>query len=85
VIEARVVRHRGTPFCSASPAKHVNHLKRDGVTRDHADATMFDAAADRADERAFASRIEGDWRHLRFIVWPDEAATCGTCVPSPAN
>src|SRR4051812_3552903 len=38
VIKARVVRHRGTKFRSAPLAKHVSYLKRDGVTRDGADA-----------------------------------------------
>jgi type IV secretory pathway VirD2 relaxase len=74
VIKARVVRHRGTKFRSAPLAKHVSYLKRDGVTRDGADATMFDARSDQADERAFAGLVEEDRHHFRFIVSPEDAA-----------
>jgi type IV secretory pathway VirD2 relaxase len=74
VIKARVVRHRGSRFRSAPLAKHVNYLKRDGVTRDGADARMFDVRSDVADERAFAERCEEDRHHFRFIVSPEDAA-----------
>jgi type IV secretory pathway VirD2 relaxase len=74
VIKARVVRHRGTKFRSAPIAKHVSYLKRDGATRDGADAAMFDARSDQADERAFAGRVEEDRHHFRFIVSPEDAA-----------
>src|SRR4051812_47443872 len=74
VIKARVVRHRGTKFRSAPLARHLGYLKRDGVTRNGADATMFDARSDQADERGFASRVEGDRHHFRFIVSPEDAA-----------
>ncbi|WP_316172262.1 relaxase/mobilization nuclease domain-containing protein [Bradyrhizobium sp. SZCCHNRI3037] len=74
VIKARVVRHRGTKFRSAPLAKHIGYLKREGVTRDGTDAAMFDAKSDQADERAFASRLEGDRHHFRFIVSPEDAA-----------
>jgi hypothetical protein len=33
VIKARVVRHQGTRFRSASLATHIGYLQRDGVTR----------------------------------------------------
>ena len=74
VIKARVVRHRGSRFRSAPLAKHVTYLKREGVTRDGADARMFDARSERADERAFADRCEDDRHHFRFIVSPEDAA-----------
>jgi type IV secretory pathway VirD2 relaxase len=74
VIKARVVRHRGGRFRSAPLAKHVNYLKRDGVTRDGADARMFDVRSEVTDERAFAERCEEDRHHFRFIVSPEDAA-----------
>lgn len=73
VIKARVVRHRGSGFRSAPLAKHVNYLKREGVTRDGADARMFDARSDATDERVFAERCEDDRHHFRFIVSPEDA------------
>ena len=73
VIKARVVRHRGSRFRSAPLAKHVTYLRRDGVTRDGADARMFDARSDLADERAFTDRCEEDRHHFRFIVSPEDA------------
>ena len=74
IIKARVVRHRGTRFRSTPLAKHVSYLKREGVTRDGADARMFDASSDAADERTFAERCAGDRHHFRFIVSPEDAA-----------
>ena len=68
------MRHRGTRFRSAPLPKHVAYLKRDGVARDGADARMFDARSDAADERAFAERCEDDRHHFRFIVSPEDAA-----------
>jgi hypothetical protein len=41
----RVVCHRGGRFRSAPLSKHLAYLKRDGVTRNGADARMFDAAS----------------------------------------
>jgi type IV secretory pathway VirD2 relaxase len=73
VMKARVVRHHGGRFRSAPLARHVTYLKREGVTRDGADAKMFDARSDAADERAFAGRCEGDRHHFRFIVSPEDA------------
>jgi type IV secretory pathway VirD2 relaxase len=75
VINARVVRHRGTGLRSAPPlAKHVNYLKREGVTRDGVDAKLFDGRSDQADERAFAERCSDDRHHFRFIISPEDAA-----------
>jgi type IV secretory pathway VirD2 relaxase len=74
VTKARVVRHHGTRFRSAPLPKHIAYLKREGVTRDGADARMFDAQSDAADERAFAERCADDRHHFRFIVSPENAA-----------
>jgi type IV secretory pathway VirD2 relaxase len=73
VMKARVVRHQGTRFRSAPLPKHMAYLKRDGVTRDGADARMFDATSDTADERTFAERCADDRHHFRFIISPEDA------------
>ena len=73
VVMARIVRHRGGRFRSAPLSKHVAYLKRDGVTRDGADARMFDASSDDADTKAFAERCEEDRHHFRFTVSPEDA------------
>jgi type IV secretory pathway VirD2 relaxase len=70
----RVVRHQGKQFRSAPLAKHVAYLKRDGVTRDGADARMFDARSEDADSQAFAERCEQDRHHFRFTISPEDAA-----------
>ena len=77
VMKARVVRHHGSRFRSAPLGKHINYLKREGVTRDGADARMFDAASDTADEAAFAERGKDDRHHFRFIISPEDAAEMG--------
>ena len=77
VMKARVVRHHGTRFRSAPLSRHITYLKREGVTRDGADARMFDATSDAADERAFAERCEDDRHHFRFIISPEDAAELG--------
>jgi len=74
VTKARVVRHHGTRFRSAPLSRHIAYLKREGVTRDGAEARMFDARSEAADERAFAERCDDDRHHFRFIVSPDDAA-----------
>ncbi|KRR14181.1 relaxase/mobilization nuclease domain-containing protein [Bradyrhizobium valentinum] len=76
-MKARVVRHHGTRFRSAPLFKHITYLKREGVTRDGADARMFDRRSDVADERAFAERCEDDRHHFRFIISPEDAAELG--------
>ncbi|MDE5452947.1 DUF3363 domain-containing protein [Bradyrhizobium sp. CSA112] len=76
-MKARVVRHHGTRFRSAPLFKHITYLKREGVTRDGADARMFDARSDVADERAFVERCEDDRHHFRFIISPEDAAELG--------
>jgi type IV secretory pathway VirD2 relaxase len=74
VMKARVVRHHGAKFRSAPLRKHIAYLKRDGVSRDGADAQMFDANSDQADEHAFAGRTVDDRHHFRFIISPEDAA-----------
>lgn len=74
VIKSRIVRHQGTRFRGAPLSKHLAYLKRDGVTRDGADARMFDATSDAADDRGFAERCDDDRHHFRFIVSPEDAA-----------
>ena len=73
VVMARIVRHRGGRFRSAPLSRHLTYLKRDGVSRDGADARMFDAASDDADTKAFAERCEKDRHHFRFTVSPEDA------------
>jgi type IV secretory pathway VirD2 relaxase len=73
VVMARIVRHRGGRFRSAPLTKHLAYLKREGVTRDGADARMFDTASDDADTTAFAERCEQDRHHFRFTVSPEDA------------
>lgn len=75
VIKARVVRHRGARYRSAPLAKHIDYLKRDGVTRDGREAVMFDRDGDAADERAFASACDDDRHHFRFIISPEDAGS----------
>ncbi|MEH2537124.1 type IV secretory pathway VirD2 relaxase [Bradyrhizobium sp. AZCC 1577] len=77
VMKARVVRHHGSRFRSAPLSKHITYLKREGVTRDGADARMFDAASDTPDESAFAERCKDDRHHFRFIISPEDAAELG--------
>jgi type IV secretory pathway VirD2 relaxase len=74
VMKARVIRQFGSRFRSAPLPKHMTYLKRDGVTRNGADARMFDANSDAADEGAFAERCKDDRHHFRFIVSPEDAA-----------
>jgi type IV secretory pathway VirD2 relaxase len=77
VMKARVVRHHGARFRSAPLSKHITYLKREGVTRDGAEARMFDAASDEVDERAFAERCKDDRHHFRFIISPEDATEIG--------
>jgi type IV secretory pathway VirD2 relaxase len=73
VVMARIVRHRGGRFRSAPLSKYIAYLKREGVTRDGADARMFDATSDDADTKDFAKRCEEDRHHFRFTVSPEDA------------
>jgi type IV secretory pathway VirD2 relaxase len=73
VVMTRIVRHRGARFRSAPLSKHIAYLKREGVTRDGADARMFHVTSDDADTTAFAERCEADRHHFRFTVSPEDA------------
>lgn len=72
-VKARIVRHKGARFRSASLATHMRYLERDGTSRSGEPARMFDAGGDEADARAFAERCEDDRHHFRFIVSPEDA------------
>ena len=74
VVMARIVRHQGKRFRSAPLSKHVAYLKREGVTRDGADARMFGATAEDVDTKAFAERCADDRHHFRFTVSPEDAS-----------
>jgi len=74
VVMTRIVRHRGGRFRSEPLSKHVAYLKRERVTRDGADARMFDATSEDADTKAFAERREEDRHHFRFTVSPEDAS-----------
>jgi type IV secretory pathway VirD2 relaxase len=77
VTKARVVRHHGARFRSAPLSKHITYLKRDGVTREVAEARMFDESSDAADECGFAERCKDDRHHFRFIISPEDAVELG--------
>lgn len=73
VVNARIVRHRGQKFRSAPLAKHLDYLKREGVTKDGRNAAMFDKEHEQLDDRAFAASTEDDRHHFRFVVSPEDA------------
>lgn len=70
-VKARVVRNRGE---RGPLARHLNYLRREGVTRDGERARMFGPETDDADAKAFADRSKDDRHHFRFIVSPEDAA-----------
>ena len=74
LVKARIIRHQGQQHRSAPLARHVAYLRRDGVSRNGRDATMFGPDTDQADERDFAVRCEDDRHHFRFILSPEDAA-----------
>ena len=69
VVKARVVRNTGR---SAPLSRHLDYLRRDGVTRDGEKTRMFGPDPDGADHAAFAERCQEDRHHFRFIVSPDD-------------
>ncbi len=73
-VTTRIVRHHSSKFRSASLARHVTFLKRDGLMCDGADARMYDARSVDADAKAFSERCEEDRHHFRFIISPEDAA-----------
>jgi type IV secretory pathway VirD2 relaxase len=74
VVMNRIVRHQGRRIPSAALARHIVYLRREGVTRDGADARMFDARSDDADHNEFAARCREDRHHFRFTISPEDAA-----------
>ncbi|MCP9320679.1 DUF3363 domain-containing protein [Acetobacter persici] len=70
VIKARVVRHapRAMPLTA-----HLRYLRREGVTRDGEDASLFGKDSDDIRASDFAERCDGDRHHFRFIVSPEDA------------
>ena len=74
LIKARISRKSALSKTGAPIAGHLAYLKRDGVTRDHGPASMFDAVNDQANDVAFAARCEDDRHHFRFIISPEDAA-----------
>jgi len=70
-VKARVVRDNGG---RAPLSRHLDYLRRDGVTRDGEKARMFGTDSDNVDARNFAERCEDDRHHFRFIVSPEDAA-----------
>lgn len=73
VVKARIVRHRGAHFTAAPLARHTAYLKRDGVTNDGKEASLFNAGSEEVDGDIFAERCADDRHHFRFIVSPEDA------------
>ena len=69
-VKALVVRNKGQ---RGPLARHLNYLRRDGVTRDGEKARMFGAEPDDANVKDFAERGKDDRHHFRFIVSPEDA------------
>ncbi|MBX4952712.1 DUF3363 domain-containing protein [Rhizobium binae] len=69
-VKARVVRNKGK---AAPLARHLDYLRRDGVTRDGEKAKLFGLDNDSVDAMTFAERSEDDRHHFRFIVSPEDA------------
>lgn len=69
-VKARVVRNKGQ---RAPLSRHLDYLRRDGVTRDGEKARMFGPEADSIDAGTFASRCADDRHHFRFILSPEDA------------
>jgi type IV secretory pathway VirD2 relaxase len=69
-VKALVVRNRGE---RGPLTRHLNYLRRDGVTRDGERARMFGLETDDADVKDFTERCKDDRHHFRFIVSPEDA------------
>ena len=82
VLMTRFVRHRGSKFRSAPLPKHVAYLKREGVTRDGADARMFDRQSYDADTTAFAERCDDDRHHL---IWAPNSTGSPSITGTPTS
>ncbi|MGX5829305.1 relaxase/mobilization nuclease domain-containing protein [Mesorhizobium sp. 43Arga] len=69
-VKALVVRHKRQ---NGPLARHLNYLRREGVTRDSEKASMFGRQTDDADVHDFAERCANDRHHFRFIISPEDA------------
>ncbi|MEI9402020.1 relaxase/mobilization nuclease domain-containing protein [Mesorhizobium argentiipisi] len=69
-VKALVVRHKRH---NGPLARHLNYLRREGVTRDGEKARMFGLQTDNVDVKDFADRCADDRHHFRFIVSPQDA------------
>ncbi|WP_032936316.1 VirD2 family relaxase/mobilization nuclease [Mesorhizobium sp. WSM3626] len=69
-VKALVVRHKKQ---NGPLARHLNYLRREGVTRDGEKARMFGPENDDADVKDFAERCANDRHHFRFIISPQDA------------
>ncbi|OOO17813.1 DUF3363 domain-containing protein [Rhizobium sophoriradicis] len=69
-VKARFVRNKGE---RGPLARHLNYLRRDGVTRDGNKARMFGPETENADANDFTDRCKDDRHHFRFIVSPEDA------------
>ncbi len=70
-VKALVVRNRGE---RGPLARHLNYLRRDGVTRDGERAKLFGPETDDADAKEFTALAKDDRHHFRFIISPEDAA-----------
>ena len=69
-VKALVVRNKGE---RGPLTRHLNYLRREGVTRDGERARMFGPETDGADATEFSERCRDDRHHFRFIVSPEDA------------
>ncbi|TRC89068.1 DUF3363 domain-containing protein [Mesorhizobium sp. WSM4303] len=69
-VKALVVRHRGQ---NGPLARHLNYLRREGVTRDGETARVFGPETEVVDVKDFAERCKNDRHHFRFIASPEDA------------
>ncbi|MGV6873865.1 relaxase/mobilization nuclease domain-containing protein [Pseudochelatococcus sp. B33] len=70
-VKALVVRNRGE---HGPLARHLDYLRREGVTRDGERAKMFGPETDDADAKEFTECGKDDRHHFRFIVSPEDAS-----------
>ncbi|WP_454918760.1 relaxase/mobilization nuclease domain-containing protein [Xanthobacter sediminis] len=70
-VKALVVRNKGV---RGPLARHLNYLRRDGVTRDGEKVRMFGPETGDADAKEFSDRCKDDRHHFRFIISPEDAA-----------
>lgn len=69
-IKALVVQHKHQ---RAPLSRHLNYLRREGVTRDGEKAKIFGPGTGDADAKEFSERCKDDRHHFRFIVSPEDA------------